>query len=417
MQAHVIVDVVGYFTPPTRAGNGLRVDATSISPSMIGGSAANSTLVNVRGATISGGGAEAGTDPDYGGEGPNRVTDHYGFVGGGVSNRAGNDNADISDAGFATAVGGRGNTASGAISSVLGGFDNRASGYIGTVVGGEGNHASDAWAVIGGGRFNLASGIQSSIAGGNSNTAAGTAASVLGGSNNSAAGPGASVLGGTGNTAAGQNSVVLGGVNNLVAGVGSLVGGVRANAPFAGCFVWGDSLDVVVGCDAADQFVARSRGGFQFITGGTNGSYTGAVLPSGAGAWAVLSDRSTKTDIAPASVRDVLDKVLRLPISTWRYKAEPGMVKHIGPMSQDLFYTFGFGGSEKTISSVDADGIALAAIQGLNQKLVAESAALKAEGKAKDAKIAAQASKLSAQSEKLTTLERELTAIKKKLGL
>jgi Chaperone of endosialidase len=403
MAAHVVVDVVGYFMPPGRNGDGLRVDTNQISPSMIGGSSANATLSTVRGATIAGGGAAAGTDPDYGGEGPNRATDHYGFVGGGVSNRAGNDNTDISDAGFATVVGGRGNVASGALSSILGGFDNAANGYIGTIAGGEGNRVSDAWSFVGGGRFNLASGIQSVIAGGNSNTSAGTGSAVLGGSNNSAAGPGASVLGGTGNTAAGQNSVVLGGINNLVAGAGSVVAGIRANAPFAGCFVWGDSLDAVVDCNAADQFVARARGGVQLITGGTTGNYTGAVLPAGTGAWAVLSDRSMKTDISPVRARDVLDKVIGLPISTWRYKAESGFVKHIGPMSQDLYRTFGFGASDKSITTVDADGIALAAIQGLNHKLVAES-------RAKDAKIFA----LERANE---TIQRELAAIKKKLGL
>jgi len=41
----------------------------------------------------------------------------------------------------------------------------------------------------------------------------------------------------------------------------------------------------------------------------------------------------------------------------------------MGPMAQDLYAAFGLGSSDKAINSVDADGIALAAIQGLHQRL------------------------------------------------
>jgi hypothetical protein len=54
-------------------------------------------------------------------------------------------------------------------------------------------------------------------------------------------------------------------------------------------------------------------------------------------------------------------------------------------MAQDFHAAFGVGPDDKHISMVDADGVALAAIQGLNQKLTeelqrrdAENAALKA---------------------------------------
>jgi len=38
-------------------------------------------------------------------------------------------------------------------------------------------------------------------------------------------------------------------------------------------------------------------------------------------------------------------------------------------MARDFHAAFGLGESEKRINTVDADGVALAAIQGLNQKL------------------------------------------------
>ena len=41
----------------------------------------------------------------------------------------------------------------------------------------------------------------------------------------------------------------------------------------------------------------------------------------------------------------------------------------MGPMAQDFSAAFGLGEDDKHISTVDADGVALAAIQGLHQQL------------------------------------------------
>ncbi|HSU53172.1 MAG TPA: tail fiber domain-containing protein [Candidatus Dormibacteraeota bacterium] len=93
------------------------------------------------------------------------------------------------------------------------------------------------------------------------------------------------------------------------------------------------------------------------------------------------SDRSAKTNFAAVNPREVLDKVAALPISRWNYKSETD-VTHLGPMAQDFYAAFSIGMDDKHISMVDADGVALAAIQGLNQKLEqtrAENAELKQE--------------------------------------
>ena len=63
----------------------------------------------------------------------------------------------------------------------------------------------------------------------------------------------------------------------------------------------------------------------------------------------------------------VLEKVAAMPIQRWNYIGEE--TPHIGPVAQDFHAAFAVGMNEKTISMVDADGVALAAIQGLNQKL------------------------------------------------
>ena len=52
----------------------------------------------------------------------------------------------------------------------------------------------------------------------------------------------------------------------------------------------------------------------------------------------------------------------------------------MGPMAQDLYAAFKLGCSDKSIATIDADGIALAAIQGLHQivkELKYENEALK----------------------------------------
>jgi hypothetical protein len=395
MSADMVIDVVGYFSAASGGGGitGIRVtNESSASPTILGGAAANTATAGVRGATISGGGALTGTDADFPGAGPNIVNDHYGYIGGGASNRVGNDNADPSDATFATIAGGRRNIAAGQYSFVGGGVDNSATGYISAVVGGDFNRAIDSFSFVGGGNQNLASGLRSAVGGGKSNTASGVASGVFAGENNFAAGLRAGVLSGEANNASGDNSVVVGGSGNNANGANSFAGGVKANASLPGCFVWADSTNEVVSCEAADQFVARARGGVKLITGAT----TAAILPSGSGAWNSLSDINTKTAIANVSPRNVLEALLKMPVLTWQYKAQPGNVRHMGPSAQAFRKAFGLGDSPLGISTVDADGVALAAIQGLNQKLVADS-------KSKDAKIA--------------TLERELAAIKKKLGL
>ena len=79
----------------------------------------------------------------------------------------------------------------------------------------------------------------------------------------------------------------------------------------------------------------------------------------------------------------VLDKVAALPLSTWKYKSQDASIRHIGPMAQDFKAAFGVGETDTGITTVDADGVALAAIQGLNRKVEEQSAQMKA----KDAEI------------------------------
>ena len=182
---------------------------------------------------------------------------------------------------------------------------------------------------------------------------------------NSLSGEGAVIGGGFNSTAAGPFATIPGGDVNSAAGVYSFAAGARASAAHNGTFVWSDGSDgdTILTSSRAYQFLARASGGFTLYTNAA--STVGAQLAAGSGTWASLSDRNAKTNIAPLDDATVLDKVASLPISRWSYKSEHG-VRHVGPMAQDFYAAFGVGEDDKHITSIDEDGVALAAIKALH---------------------------------------------------
>lgn len=127
-----------------------------------------------------------------------------------------------------------------------------------------------------------------------------------------------------------------------------------------------------------NEFSVRKTGRVTMGPGGTlnfvldevgNLTVLGTVTP--------MSDRNMKKDFVEVNTHEVLDKIAALPITTWQYKRDPGVLRHIGPMAQDFHAAFNVGKDDKTISVTDAAGVSLAGIQALNQRcdqLVAESA-------------------------------------------
>ncbi|GAB4167684.1 MAG: hypothetical protein Kow0020_00730 [Wenzhouxiangellaceae bacterium] len=348
-----------------------------ISANVIAGSHANSVTPGVRGATIAGGGVLNGdSDPNFNGEAPNRVTDAYGTVSGGYGNVAGDDAGTTIDASFATVGGGRVNTASGFTSTVGGGFSNTASGEASTVGGGANNNASHSWSTVGGGLSNTASGPRSTVSGGSSNTASGLWSTVSGVFN---------CAGGDYSWAGGRRAKVRPGNDAGEAGSGcSGVDDTGTAGGDLGTFVWADSQNADFVSTGPNQFLVRASGGIWF---GTNNSpsipsgrfintSTGAYLTTG-GTWTNASSRALKQDFTPVDPLSILDGVMQLDLATWRYR-ESDETRHLGPVAEDFQTIFGLGDGQ-SIATVDADGVALAAIQGLNQKLEAENAALRAE--------------------------------------
>jgi len=330
-------------------------------PNVIGGSGNNTVLAGVYGATIAGGGFAF-----------NLITDSGGTIGGGSGNQAGDNVGTTTDRLAATVAGGSSNQATGERSTVGGGFSNVASALWSTIAGGHSNQASGQDAAVGGGGGNNANQAFGTIAGGNNNIASFYAA-VAGGANNNASANAAAIGGGGANTASGINSMIPGGHANTASGAYSFAAGRQANAGHDGAFVWGDSTDAGVASTAVNQFIVRASGGIWLGTTSTPSitiasdflnTSTGAHLTIG-GVWTNNSDVKSKENFQHVDRRDVLDRLVSLPITRWNYKAEGSEVEHLGPTAQDFSAAFGLGSDDRSITTLDSSGVALASIQAL----------------------------------------------------
>lgn len=113
------------------------------------------------------------------------------------------------------------------------------------------------------------------------------------------------------------------------------------------------------------------------LTGADFLSVTNGARLTAGGAWTNASSRSLKHEFAAVNPETVLERLLALPITTWEYRSSDEGA-HMGPVAEDFRAAFGFGSSDRSISTVDADGVALAAIQGLNQRLQQGTAMMRA---------------------------------------
>lgn len=383
--------------PSSELSNGV-----PITVNLVGGSSVNSLAAGVRGATIAGGGAPTGTGQAIGPT-ANRVAGHYGFVGGGLGNVAGLA-ADVDAGRVASVLGGLQNEASGFGSVVAGGAQNQASGYLTSVGGGGQNAAVGDYSMIGGGA-ELCAGGDTSWAGGNRAKVRPDMVSVhpeLGcaGVPNSgdadgdegtfvwadrqvadfiSSGPGQFLVRASGGLALNTNSI--GSIGDLVvAARPSGSGDADADLHLR---TRGGQSAAIYASDGNGALVFQSSGAlFGLGVGGVAGRYlnTGAnnaYLSSG-GVWTNGSSRAVKEHVSSLDPAAVLARVLALPVTRWRYSgSDEG--EHVGPMAEDFHAAFGLGPDAQGIATVDADGVALAAIQGLAARLEADNARLRAE--------------------------------------
>lgn len=159
-----------------------------------------------------------------------------------------------------------------------------------------------------------------------------------------------------------------GGENNEASGDHSFAAGTQATIPASppGLFLWSDSTGpATLPEGAANEFIVASTGGIGMYTSKTFAH--GCFIVGVAASWTCTSDRAVKADIAAIEPRDVLERLVAMPIAQWRFKGESEAVRHMDPMAQDFRASFGLGYDDKGITGVDADGVAFAAIQGLHQ--------------------------------------------------
>lgn len=230
------------------------------------------------------------------------------------------------------------------------------------------------------GGFNTASG-GFSTALGNQSTASGFASTAMGDS--SASGSYSTAIGQA--TASGDRSTAIGSVT--ASGAGSIAMGDDAFAEHEGSFVFGDRSAglFVPGLHTStdNQFSVRAAGGVRFFTTvDTAPPAAGVQLAAGASSWTTLSDVRSKHHFRDLDGEAVLAKLAAMPIREWSYKAQDPAIRHVGPTAQDFHAAFGLGEDPLGISTIDADGIALRAIQALEARTRAlheENAALGAE--------------------------------------
>jgi endosialidase-like protein len=316
-------------------------------PNVIGGQSGNFVTAGKGGATIGGGG---GCNPAVGGScgaaTMNRVTGNFGTIGGGRGNIAGEHD---------TASGGDTNSATGGHSTVGGGQNNLADSNYATVAGGVVNHAGGVDSTVGGGLANSATGQAATVPGGSFNVASGTF-SVATGHDANAVHANSFIWNGWSSGSAGtfrNNAFQIHAENGLDVEFGS-------RRPDGGGNSW-----VFMGTGFVGQHIATS---------------TGAFLSTG-GVWVNSSDRNRKTQVRAIDPHTILAAVISLPISTWQYVDEASNVRHLGPMAQDFRAAFGLGMDETAISTVDADGVALAAIQGLHRVMQEKDAQINAQAR------------------------------------
>ena len=411
----------------------LRLEPTGSAPNVIGGSPINTAAPLSIGIFIGGGeqNTVAGNWTTLSGGDRNTANGNWVTIGGGLRNEA--------VAEYATIGGGRIHRSTGPGGTVAGGENNR-SGDHSAVGGGLNNESPAPLATVGGGEGNISAGDHATVGGGQQNVSSGRYASVPGGHSNTAAGDFSFAAGrrakanhhGTFVWADSTDADFESSANNQFL-VRTRFAGINRATPLSGAEYFGIRAPVT-----------NQYGGMYIETAGTGMPFYGYASPGSLGyAWTYLdgtdankwkldvsgtrltvtqagnvgigttspasalhvvgearatvftptSDRAAKDNFRPVDTQQVLAKVAALPIARWNFKTLPG-AEHIGPVAQDFRAAFGLGADDKHIATVDADGVALAAIQGLNQKVEKQAAELRS----KDAE-------LRAVKERLTDLE------------
>jgi len=302
--------------------------------------------------------------------------------------------------GSASAALGRNTTASGANSTALG-LSSTASGVSSTAMGWEAIASGTVSTAIG--RNSQATAIVATAIGDRAR-ATGAGAVALGvsthaeGGSSTAFGDNAwargqySTAGGKASIASGEASVAMGFENSATGFAAVALGyravaladhtvalGHRAFARDAGSFVFGDASSPTPAVSSGpNSFTVRAQyvwlGMTPFVPAPIPGRYvntsTGAYLSIG-GVWTNASDVALKEGFREEDPEATLQRLAKLPVRSWSYRAEGEGVRHVGPTAQDFRAAFGLGHSDVAIGTVDITGVSLLAVQALERRTTA----------------------------------------------
>jgi hypothetical protein len=220
---------------------------------------------------------------------------------------------------------------------------------------------------------------------------------------NYATGSYSTVGGGYDNDATDSYATVAGGKANRAEGEFSFAAGHQAIADADGSFVWADNhvSGTPFSSGVPNRFSVRATGGVYLALGlrGDGQILWGCYVSDGDASWACTSDRNVKENLARVDGAEILARLDEVPIYTWNGIGADPDVRHMGPMAQDFYAAFALGEDERTLATIDLDGVALAAIQGLQQlaeERAARIAALEAETAAQQVQIDQLAARLAA---------------------
>ncbi len=322
----------------------------------------------------------------------------------------------IASGGRSTAMGSEGTTASGGASTAMG--DNTTADGLASTAMGSNTKALKNYSTAMGART-IAEG-DASMAMGSNTQASGEYSTAMGEGTKSAGF--ASTTMGMDTKASASFSTAMG-KDTTADGNASIAMGYKVGSGgHDGSFIFGDTSSRTAVVNSADnQFMVVADGGV-VLTTNKDGS-TGVYLDQHGSGWNSVSDRNAKTAVQPVDPREVLKKVAALPMSTWQYKAQEADYRHMGPMAQDFYAAFHLGNSDKSINTIDADGVALAAIQGLNAALVdkdREITDLRTELATQKKLLAKQQMEIAAQKARIASLEShdaELAEIKAQVAM
>ena len=164
----------------------------------------------------------------------------------------------------------------------------------------------------------------------------------------------------------GESSGVAG---NGIYGVASGLSGWAVYGLATGSGEWGGYFSGGKGLLARPRIGVENFNPQHPIHVGTTGSNGNGAHVTVGGSWVNGSSKTFKTNFQYLDNQLLLEKLSKIDISLWQYK-DSNEGRHLGPMAEDFYQAFALGNDEKYISTTDADGVALACIQALYQRIL-----------------------------------------------